>query len=378
MGLDVRKELEKGYLTPFFVWNPLIPTIPMNFSAVLPTFLITLREGVEAALVVGIVLAYLQKANQRRLYPWVYGGIGIGILGSVLVGVLFLGLMQRLGNGNQPDALVLQLLLKTLFEGVAIALLSWMLIWMTQQARQMQAEVEAVVDSALQQHQQAGWGILGLVGTAVLREGFETVVFIAAQFQEGILPILGALGGLAVAVGIGILLFQLGVKINLRLFFQVMGVFLLLIIGGLVISMLRHLDQTLLQASQLLQGSDAWCLWGDRPRDNAACILGPQVWDTSAVLPDRQFPGIILHTLVGYTQHLYLLQALAYGLFWLTVGGLIFKVSPGESWGCSLQDLPRSRLPQAQPPSDLLRFLPAAIDRPCYALSGSDLCDYNA
>jgi high-affinity iron transporter len=295
----------------------------MDFSSALPTFVVTLREGTEAALVVGIVLAYLKKADQTRLHPWVYGGIGVGILGSVLVGVLFSGVLSALDQSNQAYAPLLKQLLEGGFGVVAIGLLSWMLIWMTQQARQMKSEVEGAITHALQQGEYAGWGVFGLITIAVLREGFETVVFIAAQFQQGWIPALGALAGLLGATGIGILLFQLGVKINLRRFFQVMGVLLLLIVSGLVVSALRHFDKAASLWSQLNESANL-CF------SSASCILGPQVWDLSQVLPDRQFPGILLKAFFGYTQTLYAAQAVAYLLFLITIGTIYLQSVNGK------------------------------------------------
>ena len=292
----------------------------MDVSAALPTFVVTLREGVEAALVVGIVLAYLSKAQQTRLNRWVYAGIGVGVAASVLVGILFRQLLLALERSDQASALVAKPLLETVFSVTAIALLSWMLIWMTQQARSMKANVEGAITAALQQGDGAGWGVFGLIAVAVLREGFETVLFISAKFQQGWMPAAGAITGLAGAVVIGILLFQLGVKINLRRFFQIMGLLLLLIVAGLVVSALHHLDDT---ASALMQVNPA--LAGICFEDGASCLLGPQIWDASAILPDRQFPGVLLKALFGYRQTLYLVQAIAYLLFLSTIGGIYLQ-----------------------------------------------------
>lgn len=292
----------------------------MDFSSALPTFVVTLREGTEAALVVGIVLAYLKKAQQTRLNPWVFAGIGVGILGSVLVGVLFGSVMAALATSNQIYAPVVKQLLEGIFGVVAIILLSWMLIWMTQQARQIKGEVEGAIGAALNSDR-AGWGVFGLVTIAVLREGFETVVFIAAQFQQGWIPALGAIAGLLGATGIGILLFQLGVKINLRQFFQGMGVLLLLIVSGLVVSALRHFDQA---ASLFSQLSDTNLCFS-----TPSCILGAQIWDLSPVLPDRQFPGILLKAFFGYTQTLYAVQAIAYLVFLGIIGSLYWRSIAG-------------------------------------------------
>lgn len=296
----------------------------MDFSAALPTFVITLREGVEAALVVGIVLAYLKKAEQTRLNSWVYAGIAAGIAASVLVGALFNGIMLALAASNQHYAPVVKQLLEGGFGLVAIALLSWMLVWMTQQARLLRRDVEGAVSTALQQTDGAGWGVFGLVLIAVLREGFETVVFITAQFQQGWLPVGGAIAGLVCATGIGVLLFQLGVKINLRRFFQVMGVLLLLIVAGLVVSALHHFNQAVSLLVQVDPQFAALC-----PATRESCILGPLVWNLSQILPDRQFPGILLKAFFGYTQTLYLVQAIGYLLFLGTVGTLYFQSITG-------------------------------------------------
>jgi high-affinity iron transporter len=294
----------------------------MDFSAALPTFVITLREGVEAALVVGIVLASLQKAERSHLNRWVYTGIGVGMAASVLIGVLFVGILQGLEAANQDYAPVIKQLLEGTFGVVAIALLSWMLVWMTQQARMLKGEVEGAITTALE-GDAAGWGVFGLIAIAVLREGFETVLFIAAQFQQGWMPAIGAFAGLMGATGIGILLFKLGVKINLRRFFQVMGVLLLLIVAGLVVGALRHFDKAIGLLIQLDPQFTPLCF------SDSSCILGPLVWDASQVLPDRQFPGVLLKAFFGYTQTLYAVQAIAYLVFLLTVGSIYFQSITG-------------------------------------------------
>jgi high-affinity iron transporter len=129
-------------------------------------------------------------------------------------------------------------------------MLSWMLIWMTKQARFMKAEVEGAVSAALTQNSHAGWGVFSLVFIAVLREGFETVLFVVAKFQQGIIPALGALAGILSATGLGVLLFKWGVKINIRLFFKYMGILLLFIVAGLVVSTLGLFDSAMNILSQ--------------------------------------------------------------------------------------------------------------------------------
>lgn len=128
----------------------------MDFSSAIPTFVITLREGVEAALVVGIVLAYLKKAKQQHLNRWVYGGVLAGLGASAIVGALFGWVLQSLGNSNQKYSPVFEPLLEGVFSVMAIVMLSWMLIWMTQNARHMKQTVEGAIGSVLTTQTSAG------------------------------------------------------------------------------------------------------------------------------------------------------------------------------------------------------------------------------
>ncbi len=303
----------------------------MNFTTALPTFVITLREGVEAALVVGIVLALLKQAKQSRLNSWVYAGVGVGIFVSALIGVLFSWVIQTLGAVNPQYTSVVKPMLEGVFSVLAIAMLSWMLIWMTKQARFMKAQVEGVLTETLTQNSNAGWGVFTLILVAVVREGFETVLFIAANFEQGLAPALGAIGGLVGAVGIGVLLFKVGVKINIRQFFQVMGVLLVLIVAGLVVSALKHFDDGVANLALSNPASESLCFYYQHFAPVHSCILGPLVSNTSTILPDKQFPGVILKSLFGYRENLYLVQAIGYIVFLLTVGGIYFRSITGGS-----------------------------------------------
>ncbi|BAY40059.1 iron permease FTR1 [Nostoc sp. NIES-2111] len=297
----------------------------MDFSTALPTYFITLREGVEAALVVGIVLALLKKAKQTRLNSWVYAGVGVGIVVSALIGVLFTWIIKVVTSANPQYATVVEPMLEGVFSVLAIAMLSWMLIWMTKQARVMKAQVEGAISEALTQDTNAGWGVFSLILVAVLREGFETVLFVAANFQQGIVPTVGAIAGLASATAIGVLLFKLGVKINIRQFFQVMGVLLVLIVAGLVVSSLKHFDEAIANLALSSRASENLCFYYEHFTKIHSCILGPLVWNTEKILPDEKFPGVVLKSLFGYREHLYLIEAVGYLLFLFTVGGLYFR-----------------------------------------------------
>lgn len=296
----------------------------MDFSTVLPTFVITLREGVEAALVVGIVLACLKKAKQSRFNRWVYLGVIAGLAVSALIGLLF-GWMIKLLGAASPIA---EPLLEGVFSVMAIVLLSWMLIWMTQQARFMKTQVEGAITYALKTG--AAWGVFWLIFIAVVREGFESVVFIIAKFEQGFLPALGALAGLGAAAGVGVLLFKWGIKMNLRLFFQVMGVLLLLVVAGLVVTALGHFDTVISTLASQSRASESLCIYYEHFTKVHSCILGPKVWDFSRVLPDDRFPGAVLSALFGYTHRLYQVQAIAYVLFLVTIGSIYFQSLSGR------------------------------------------------
>lgn len=303
----------------------------MDFSAALPTFVITLREGVEAALVVGIVLALLKKARQPQLKSWVYAGVGSGLMASAFVGFLFGWLSQALSASYPQYASVIEPLLEGSFSLIAIAMLSWMLVWMTQQARFMKAEVEGAITAAIKQGNTAGWGVFSLIFIAVVREGFETVLFIFAKFQQGLIASLGAIAGIAVAAGIGVALFKLGIKINIRRFFQVMGVLLLLIVAGLVVSALGHFDSAASTLAHMDRQSESLCFFYERFVKHPSCILGPRIWDTSKILAEDQFPGLLLSALFGYTQNLFLVQAVGYVVFLLVIGGIYFWSLTGRA-----------------------------------------------
>ena len=293
----------------------------MDFSSALPTFVITLREGVEAALVVGIVLAYLKKAGKSYLSLWVYSGIGVGLAASAAVGVMLSQFVQTLGSSSEKYGPVFEPLLEGCFGVLAIVLLSWMLIWMTQNAKTLKSSVEGSIGSALDQAN-AGWGIFWLIFFAVIREGFETVLFISAKFEQGLVPATGALLGILCASAIGVAFFKMGLRLNIRKFFLIMGVFLILIVSGLVVTSLAHFDTAINVVAGLDRKSAALCFFQEgfaRP-ENKSCVLGGLVWNLSKVMPESQFPGIVLSTLFGYTQRLFTVQWVAYITFLGTIG----------------------------------------------------------
>ena len=291
----------------------------MDFTPALPTFFVTLREGVEAALVVGIVLACLGKAQQSHLNRWVYLGIFAGLLGSLLTGIIIFNSVVQVQQGFPALEPIIEPLFDSLFCAIAIIMLSWMLLWMTRQARSLKADIEGSIQAALSETDAAGITIFSLVCIAVLREGIETVLFIFTSVQQSSVAALGALAGLLGAALIGLALFKWGIRINLRVFFQIMGTLLLLIIGGLVVSFCRNLDAALYAISSLDPVNADLCV------SRESCLLGPLLWDAHETLPDKQLPGILLKTLLGYRDRMYAGQVIAYIFFIVAVGGTYFR-----------------------------------------------------
>jgi high-affinity iron transporter len=194
---------------------------------VVPAFLITLREGLEAALIVGIVAAYLVRIGRRDALPRVWLGVAAAVAISVVAGIAVVATVGRL-------PLVLQETIEGLAAVLAVIVLTWMLFWMRRQGRAMKGELERGVDVAL-----AGGSVLALAGLAfvsVAREGLETVLFMAAILSAtgvGILPFAGAVAGLVVAAVTGYAFFALGVRVDLRRFFTMTGVLLTFVAAGL-------------------------------------------------------------------------------------------------------------------------------------------------
>jgi len=323
----------------------------MQFSEAIPTFIITLREGVEAALVVGIVTAYLKKVDRSDLNSWVWRGIGVGLAISLAIGFLFGWLAGNIGELSPIAA--------PLWEGVfglaAVVMLSWMLIWMSRQGKAIKGQIEADLNAALalgkgggnkaeseeEKEEGNGWSIFSLILFAILREGLEIVLLLSAKFQAGIVPGLGAIAGLCSAVVIGLGLFRFGIKINLRSFFRWVGVFLLLIVAGLLVSALAHFDLALLNWQLINPDLASICVFPDTLVSPHTCILGSLLWDLHLQLPQREFPGVVLRALFGYEEKLYLVEAIAY-LGFIGIIGTAYWQSLGEQ--SSKVEIPKESL----------------------------------
>jgi high-affinity iron transporter len=193
-----------------------------------PAFLLMLREGLEASLIVGILAAYLVRIGRRDALPKVWAGVAAAFGASILVGLVVVVTIGDLPESIQGTAEGLAGLL-------AVAVLTWMLFWMRRQGRALKGELERNVDVALTAGSTAA--LIGLAFVAVFREGIETVLFLVAVISSagaGLPTFAGALVGLAISVGIGAAIFVYGVRVNLRRFFTVTGTVLIFVAAGLV------------------------------------------------------------------------------------------------------------------------------------------------
>ena len=196
----------------------------------IPTFVITLREGVEASLIIGIIAAFLVKEGRRDAMRQMWMGIGIALALCVGVAVLLEVVGQQLPQRQQEG-------LETVVGLIAVSAVSYMIVWMRRHARGIKAQLEGEAASAL-----ATGSTLALVAMAflaVLREGFETSVFLLAAFQDSTDTTAagaGAILGLVAAVAIGLGLYRGGVRINLTRFFRITGIVLVFVAAGLLAS----------------------------------------------------------------------------------------------------------------------------------------------
>ncbi len=220
-------------------------------------FFITLREGLEAALIVGIIVAYLIKVGRPDAVRTVAYGVSAAVFLSLIVGVA-----AYVSVGELPDVA------QETFEGVAallaVAVLTWMLFWMRGQGRAIKGDLEAGVDAALGRG--STLALAGLAFVAVAREGLETVLFMLAilgSSEDVLATMLGALSGLVVSIAVGWAIFAMGVRVNLRQFFTATGILLIFVSAGL----LAHGVHELTEAGWLPETAVAFDLSASLSRD---------------------------------------------------------------------------------------------------------------
>ncbi|GGK93207.1 high-affinity iron transporter [Curtobacterium luteum] len=198
----------------------------------LATLVIGLREGLETTLIVGIIAAFLRR-NRVPLAP-MWFGVGTAVLLSVAVGFGLQLVEQALPQAEQEG-------METVIGIVAVVFVTGMIVWMRSHARNLSTEIEASATAALGRG--TAWALAGMAFLAVLKEGFETSVFLLATFQASRdtgSAALGAVLGVAAAVVIGYGIYTGGVRLNLAKFFTGTGVFLVFVAAGLVLTAIRH------------------------------------------------------------------------------------------------------------------------------------------
>jgi high-affinity iron transporter len=196
----------------------------------LPTFVIGLREGMEAALIVGIVAAFLGQQGRSDALRQVWIGVTIAVATCVAIGVALQIISEDLPQQQQEG-------LETVVGAIAVAMVTYMVLWMRRHSRDLKGDLEAAAGSALA-HGSAK-ALVAMAFLAVLREGFETVVFLLATFHasgNATLSWVGALLGILLAVVLGYMIYKGGVRINLSRFFRITGIVLVVIAGGLVMT----------------------------------------------------------------------------------------------------------------------------------------------
>jgi high-affinity iron transporter len=251
--------------------------------------LLAFREGLEAAIILGIVLSVLGRTGQKGQAWIVWLGAGLAGLISLAAGIALYGL----GIAFEGRA-------EEIFEGIAMLLaagvLTWMIFWMARQGRALQTELELGVRRAALSG--GVWALFSLAFVAVLREGIELALFLtAAAFTVTAgATLLGALLGLAAAVLAGWLLFATTTRLNVRAFFQVTGVLLIFFAAGLVAHGVHEFNEA------------GWI----------PSVI-EHVWNINPVLDEGSEVGQILKALLGYNGNPSLTEVVAYAGYWIAV-----------------------------------------------------------
>ena len=256
----------------------------------LPSLLLSLREGLEAALVIGIVLGALRKFNRAQLSSIVWAGSLVAGAASVATALV----LNFLGASLEGSS-------EMIFEGatffLAAAVLTWMIFWMSRQSRTIKGELEAGVRRATSQSGKGGLFFLAFI--SVLREGVELALFLTASALATNLhqTIMGALLGLAGAPIFGWAVFSTTPRVDLPRFFQITGALLILFAAGLVASSVHEFIEL------------GW-----------VPSIVAHVWNLNSILSENSTVGQILKTLFGYNAQPSLTEALAYIAYFAAIG----------------------------------------------------------
>ncbi len=262
----------------------------------LSSLLITLREGLEAALIIGIILAYLVRTDNRRGVKPVWLGTSLAVVVSLIVGATIYLLAGEF-SGRAEE----------IFGGLAmflaVGVLTWMIFWMRQQAVDIKSHLHAQVKSVLNSGSSLGLVVLAFV--VVVREGIETVLFLFAATRVAESPGLFAAGGflgLAIAVVIGYSIYKGSSRLNLRTFFNVTSLVLIAFAAGL-----------------LAYGIHEFIEAGIIPP-----LVDP-VWDINHILSEKSTFGLFLKAILGYNGNPSLVEVIAYPVYLALVLGFYFR-----------------------------------------------------
>ncbi len=252
--------------------------------------LITFREGLEAFLVVGIILTYLGRCNLNKYSKWVFVGAGIGLLSAILLGLLF----QIYYSGFESS--LGELYLKVTIMGFAIIVLTYMVIWMARNGRNMKGEIEKNLEHVI-----STGSVLALVMMsflAILREGFETVLFLGALYgNEMSTPVYyGGIIGLIMALIVTVAIFKGIRNLPIKQFFNITGGLIMLIAAGLLSNMVGILQDI-----------------------NIIPVLKQSVFDLSWLMVDSSEIGIFFKALFGYTHSPSLAQVASYTVYFIII-----------------------------------------------------------
>lgn len=251
----------------------------------LPSFILSLREGLEAALIIGIVLGVLRQLRRSDLKPAVWIGTSAAVLVSLAVGLS----LSLLGLSLEGEG-------EVVFEGitmlVAACVLTWMIFWMSRQTGNLKCELKSGVKHAAGVRSKRP--LFALAFFAVVREGIELALFLtaAAFVSEGIQNLAGALLGMTAAVFLGWMLFVTTVRMDLRRFFQATSILLILFAAGLVAHAVHEFNET------------GWI---------PAVI--EHLWDINPTLDESSILGQILKALFGYNGNPSLTEVLVYAAY---------------------------------------------------------------
>jgi high-affinity iron transporter len=267
------------------------------------TFIISWRETIEAALLVGILLVYLKKIGQSRHFKYVYAGVGFGIAASLLFAWLS-NKASFLFEGIGEDILNAGILL------LAVIMLTYMVIWMAESAKNIKGEIHQKVNQAIEQQKLLALTFLAFSG--VFREGIEMVLFLWGIFIQNqqaatiTLSLLSGLSGMALAILVAWLFFKGFGHIDMKLFFQATGAILLFMSAGMLITAIGKLESAGLIPA-----------------------LRMQIWNSSWILDDRTLLGHLLSGFLGYRAKPSLMEVLAYLLYFTAIVFWIWKQSTG-------------------------------------------------